>query len=474
MCLDGEIPKWDLSEIRPAGSRLKVFGGRASGPGPLDQLFKFTVNTFKNAYGRKLNSLECHDIICKIGEVVVVGGVRRAALISLSNLSDQRMRDAKSGEWWNNNPQRALANNSAAYTEKPEVGQFMEEWLSLYNSKSGERGIFNRIAAYQKMDECEREYKKGTALTSIGLNPCAEIILKSAELCNLSEVVARESDTREDIFRKIELATILGTIQSSLTNFPYVRKIWQRNCEDERLLGVSITGIMDCPILREVNVQTQQFLRELRAYARDINVEYADILGIQPSKAVTAIKPSGTVSQLVDSASGIHQRHSEYYIRNVRNDKKDPLTQFMIDAGVPHEQDVMNDQNIVFSFPIKAPNDSILRDDIRPITHLEIWKMYRKHYCDHNPSVTISVREEEWPGVGSWVWNNFDEVCGLSFLPYSEHIYQQAPYQECSENEYLELVQKMPDNIDWEQLIEEDDETTGSQEYACVAGSCEI
>ena len=471
----GEVPKWDLSQLRPAGARLKTFGGRSSGPAPLEDLFKFTVATFKGAKGRKLNSLEVHDIICKIGEIVVVGGVRRSALISLSNLSDQRMRDAKAGEWWKQNPQRALANNSAAYTEKPSVGQWMQEWLSLYESKSGERGVFNRNAAYKKFDEIGRKYKdeKGNDY-NIGLNPCAEVFLRSSEFCNLSEIVCRKDDTYETLKEKVRIATIIGTLQSSFTNFRYLRPIWGKNCNEERLLGVSMTGVMDCPLLNSVNRETENLLSEFRKYAREVNREYAALLNIEESAAITLNKPSGTVSNLVNAGSGIHTRFAKNYIRRIRSDIKDPLTKFMIDSGFPHEQDVMNSQNIVFEFPVKAPENSITRENQTAIESLEIWKMFKMHWCDHNPSVTINVREQEWPEVGAWVWKNFDDIGGVSFLPYSDHTYRQAPYEEISEKQFLELESKMPINIDWTNCKEEDDSTISSQSLACVSGVCEL
>ena len=470
----GQIPRWDLSKIRPAGSPLKTFGGRASGPAPLENLFNFTVNVFKNAPGRKLSSLECHDIVCKIAEVVVVGGVRRSALISLSNLSDDRMRHAKSGQWWEQNGQRALANNSACYTEKPDMGIFMDEWKALYDSKSGERGIFNRASAVNmaaKNGRRDTEYQFGT-------NPCSEIILRDREFCNLSEVVVRSTDTRQSLMEKVRLATILGTFQSTLTNFKYVSAAWKRNCSEERLLGVSLTGIMDCRLTNGKERNLGPLLDDLRDEAVRTNKLWAENhLNINQSVAITCVKPSGTVSQLVDAASGIHARHNPYYIRTVRGDKKDPLTKMMTDIGFPVEDDIMNPSNTaVFSFPMKVNSSAVFRTDMSAIEQLELWLTYQKHWCEHKPSVTISVKEDEWMEVGSWVYKNFDWMSGVSFLPFSEHSYQQAPYQDCDEKEYKFLLKKMPKEVDWNKLAEYEsqDMTIGSQELACVAGACEI
>ena len=473
MLYHGQIPKWDLSKVRPAGAPLKTFGGRASGPEPLERLFDFTKEVFQNAAGRKLSSIECHDIVCKTAEIVVVGGVRRSALISLSNLSDDRMRVAKSGQWWQDNGQRALANNSAAYTEKPDIGIFMDEWKALYDSKSGERGIFNRESAQkiaEKSGRRDSDYEFGT-------NPCSEIILRSREFCNLSEVVVRPNDTEESLLKKTRLATILGTFQSTLTNFKYVSKDWKKNCEEERLLGVSLTGIMDNKWTAGKINGLDVLLQNLRQMSVDTNKEYADALKINQSTAITCVKPSGTVSQLVDSASGIHARHNPYYIRTVRGDKKDPLTKMMVDFGFPAEDDVMKPKDTtVFSFPIKCSEDAVFRQDMTAIEQLELWKTYQEHWCEHKPSVTISVKENEWIDVGAWVYKNFDLMSGVSFLPYSEHTYKQAPYQDCDENEYKELLKKMPTDVDWSKLsdYETSDMTVGSQELACSAGSCEI
>jgi len=467
----GEIPHWDISKVRPSGARLKTFGGRASGPGPLEELFKFTIAKFRCAAGRKLTSLECHDILCKIGEVVVVGGVRRSAMISLSELEDDRMRHAKSGNWWEQNGQRALANNSATYEAKPDIGQFLQEWTSLYHSHSGERGIFSRAASKSQAAKNGRRDSDH----DFGTNPCSEIILRPYQFCNLTEVVVRAEDTVEDLARKVRLATILGTYQSTMTHFPYLRKIWQKNTEEERLLGVSFTGIFDNKWMSTVCEDTQKKLEILKHVAVESNKETADALGINPSTAITCVKPSGTVSQLVDSASGIHPRHSVYYIRRVRGDKKDPLTQFMINQGVPYEDCVMRPEStVVFSFPQKAPEGATLRDDLTAIDHLDVWLMYQRHWCEHKPSVTISVKEEEWMDVGAWVWRHFDEVSGVSFLPYDGGTYRQAPYEECTKQQYEELLAVVPKAIDWDTLVEVDDNVKGAQELACSAGSCEI
>ena len=465
----GEIPQWDVSAVRPAGARLKTFGGRASGPQPLIDLFEFTVATFKHAKGRKLNSLECHDLMCKIGEVVVVGGVRRSAMISLSDLDDERIRHAKAGPWWDTAPHRALANNSAVYNETPTVGKFMEEWLSLYNSHSGERGIFNREAARKTVEK----YGHRDPNFEFGTNPCSEIVLRPYQFCNLSECVVRHDDTKETLLRKVRLAAILGTIQSTFTKFPYLRKVWQRNTEEERLLGVSLTGIYDNPLLTTQGPELNDLLTELREVARATNKEWAAALGIPESASITCVKPSGTVSQLVDSASGIHPRHSKYYIRRVRGDSKDPLTQFLIGQGVPNEPCVYKPtQTTVFSFPQRAP-DGLVRDDVTPISHLELWLTYQRHWCEHKPSVTISVAEKDWPSVGAWTWEHFDEISGVSYLPYDGGTYRQAPYEECTEEEYNALKASIP-VVDWLQLKENTDNVEGAQMLACSAGVCEI
>ena len=468
----GRVPKINVSKVRPAGARLKTFGGRASGPQPLVDLFDFTILKFKGAKGRKLSSMECHDIVCKTGEVVVVGGVRRSALISLSNLSDQRIRGAKMGEWWNENPQRALANNSVAYTEKPDVGIFMKEWLSLYESKSGERGMFNRASAQAKAAENGRR----DASWDFGTNPCSEIILRPNQFCNLTEVVCRSTDTMTTLTKKVKLATILGTIQSTFTNFGYLRKRWQNNTEEERLLGVSLTGIMDCVELNTIDGLAPR-LEVLKKHAVETNKVLSKKLGIPQSTAITCVKPSGTVSQLVDSASGIHARHNPYYIRTVRGDNKDPLTEFMKVSGIPNEPDYLKPEHqTVFSFPMMAPKGSVCRTDMTAIQQLEIWKCYAQHWCEHKPSVTISVKEEEWVPVGAWCWENFEHVSGISFLPFSDHTYQQAPYQDIDEKTYKKLAKDMPTNIDWNKLqdFEKEDNTKGSQELACTAGVCEL
>ncbi len=487
----GVIPEWDVSDVRPAGAKLKTFGGRASGPAPLVDLFNFVIGVFKGAAGRKLNSIECHDIMCKIGEVVVVGGVRRSAMISLSNLSDDRMRHAKSGNWWENNGHRALANNSVAYTEKPDMESFMREWLSLVESKSGERGIFSRTASVKQAAKNGRRDSNH----EFGTNPCSEIILRPYQFCNLTEVVVRATDTLEDLERKVRLATILGTIQSTYTHFPYLRDIWKLNTEEERLLGVSLTGIMDSKILSgkvravydrvgscsgewdDITYSLPQLLEHLKNVAISTNRDWAERLGVPPSAAITCVKPSGTVSQLVDSASGIHARHSAYYIRTVRGDNKDPLTQFMKDCGVPSEPCVMKpDTTTVFSFPMKSPDGAITRNDMTALEQLELWLIYQRHWCEHKPSITVTVRDHEWMEVGAWVYKHFDEVSGVSFLPHSDHTYQQAPYQEVSKREYEDLLALMPKKIDWSDLrfYETEDMSKGTSTFACSGGSCEI
>jgi len=484
MLYAGQIAKWDMSKVRPAGERLKTFGGRSSGQEPLDNLFRFTVEIFQNARGRKLSSIECHDIMCKIAEIVVVGGVRRSALISLSNLTDERMRNAKTGQWWLDNTQRALSNNSVAYTEKPDVGIFLKEWMSLIASKSGERGIFNRVAAKKQV---EKLGDRRDSNHSFGTNPCSEIILRDKEFCNLTEVVVRPEDTPETLSAKVRLATILGTWQATLTNFRYLSKEWKTNCDDEALLGVSLTGIMDNQYtngsyddtkeVQAIQDQLPALLTSLKEVAIETNKKVAKQLGINPSAAITCVKPSGTVSQLVDAASGIHARHSPFYIRTVRGDKKDPLCQFLVEKGIPHESDVTKPEHTwVFSFPIKTSENAICRNDKTAIQQLEFWKLYQEHWCEHKPSVTITVKEEEWIEVGAWVFKNFDMISGISFLPYSDHSYKQAPYQECSEKEYLQMMDTMPQDIDWNELskYEIEDNTRGSQEYACSGDKCEI
>ena len=469
----GEVPTWDVSKVRPAGAPLKTFGGRASGPAPLVDLFNFTINTFRKASGRKLSSIECHDIMCKIGEVVVVGGVRRSAMISLSNLSDDRMRSAKSGSWWENNPQRALANNSVSYTEKPDNLSFMKEWMALVESGSGERGIFNREASKKqaaKNGRRDADYEFGT-------NPCSEIILRPSQFCNLTECVVRATDTIDTLSEKVRLATILGTIQSTFIKFPYLRKQWTDNTAEERLLGVSLTGIMDNPLMTLKNNGLDKTLAHLKKVAVDTNAQWAGILGIPVAAAISCVKPSGTVSQLVDSASGIHARHSPYYIRTVRGDNKDPLTQFMKDQGIPSEPDVFKpDQTTVFSFPMKAPRGAVCTADMTAIEQLEMWLMYQRNWCEHKPSVTINVKSEEWLEVGAFVYKHFDEMSGVSFLPFNEHTYQQAPYQDCGKSDYDMLKSVMPKRIDWSKLseYESEDNTSGSQTLACSGDSCEI
>ena len=469
----GEVPKWDTSRVRPAGARLKTFGGRASGPAPLIDLFNFVVHTFKEAQGRRLSSLECHDVMCKIGEVVVVGGVRRSAMISLSNMSDDKMRHAKSGAWWDNNPQRALANNSVAYTDKPDSLSFMREWMALVESGSGERGIFNREASKKqaaKNGRRDADYEFGT-------NPCSEIILRPNQFCNLTEIVVRSTDDVTSLAKKVRIATILGTIQSTYTKFPYLRKIWQKNTEEERLLGVSLTGIMDNPLMTTENEGLDKTLEHLKSISVATNAEWAKLLDIPVATAISCVKPSGTVSQLVDSASGIHARHSAYYIRTVRGDNKDPLTQFMKDQGVPSQPDVMKpDQTTVFSFPMKSPDGAVVTADMSAIQQLDMWLAYQRSWCEHKPSVTINVKNAEWFEVGAFVHKHFDEMSGVSFLPFNEHTYQQAPYQDCSRTDYKTLLSCMPKDIDWTLLsnYEKEDNTAGSQTLACSGDSCEI
>lgn len=469
----GKVPKIDVSKVRAKGERLKTFGGRASGPEPLVDLFDYSVRLFRSAAGRRLTDIEVHGLMCKIGEIVVVGGVRRSALISLSDLHSARMRAAKSGNWWEAHPEFALANNSAAYNEKPTVGEFFKEWSSLYESKSGERGIYNREGIQTKTDHIGRR----DSSTIAGTNPCGEIALRSAGLCNLTEIVVRAGDDLDSLKRKARLATILGTIQSTFTDFRYVRSIWKRNAEEERLLGVSLTGIYDNVSLSTSGRELQELLSVVREHCVEVNREFAEKLGINPSVAVTTVKPSGTVSQLVNSASGIHPRHSSYYIRSVRQDNKDPLTQFMKDAGIPHEPCVMKPESTtVFFFPVAAPEGAVTRDQVDAISHLELWKAYNAHWAEHQVSITVSVREDEWPRVGAWVFDNFDELSGVSFLPMDGGTYRQAPYQECSKEEYEAMMAKMPEQIYWEvlQQYELEDSTTSARELACVAGACEI
>lgn len=468
MLYAGQIPKWDVSRVRPAGARLKVFGGRASGPEPLVSLFKFCVNIFKNAHGRKLTSLECHDIMCKIGETVVVGGVRRSALISLSNLSDDRMRHAKSGQWWEGNPQRSLANNSVCYTEKPDMPAFMKEWLSMYESYSGERGIFNRVAAKRQAGKSGRRdtnYEFGT-------NPCSEIILRPYQFCNLTEVVCRAEDTFETLKRKVELATILGTIQASYTNFRYLRPIWRKNTEEEALLGVSFTGLMDSK-LKDIYYESADELEALKQHSVEVNKVWAERIGINQSAAITCVKPSGTVSQLVDSASGLHPRFAPYYIRRVRNSINDPLTQFLVGQGVPWEMDKMSPATVVFSFPQKSPDGAVCKDDLTAIQQMQYWKHIQDNWCEHKPSITVYYGADEYMELGAWVWKHFDEISGVAFLPRLEHTYEQAPYEEINKETYEKLIGQFPE-VDWSLFTEAEDNTEGSQTLACVGGACEI
>jgi len=474
LLVTGQIPQWDMSQVRPAGARLKTFGGRASGPEPLNDLFKFTVEQFKNASGRRLKPIEAHDIMCKVGEVVVVGGVRRSALISLSNLDDFEMAKAKSGQWWESEPQRALANNSAVYNMKPNTAQFLREWRNLYESKSGERGMYNMDSVRKHVDKFGRRDSSKIA----GTNPCGEILLRSNQFCNLTEVVIEEKDDFDSLQEKIQIATILGTWQSTLSNFKYIRKTWKDNTEQERLLGVSLTGIFGNKLTGTIHKNLPSMLDSLRESAVQANAVEADTLGIEHSAAVTTVKPSGTVSQLTGVSSGIHPWYSEHYIRTVRADNKDPLTQFLKDFGVPNEPDVMKpDATTVFSFPVKAPKNAVVTKDLSAIDHLEIWKVYREHWTEHNPSVTVNIKEDEWIEVGAWVYKNFDSIGGVSFLPASEHSYKQAPYQEINEKEYKELLGKMPKNIPWQSLplYELEDTTSGSQELSCTSAlGCEV
>jgi len=471
----GQIPEWDMSLVRPAGARLKTFGGRASGPEPLDRLFKFSVALLKGASGRKLTPLEAHDLMCKIAEVVVVGGVRRSAMISLSDLEDRNMAAAKAGSWWEYSGQRALANNSAVYNTKPTMEVFMDEWKALYDSKSGERGIFSREAA-QKISA---KNGRRDATSDFGTNPCSEIILRPYQFCNLTEVVVRDTDTLEDLKAKVELATLLGTVQSTFTRFKYLRKIWQKNSEEERLLGVSLTGQLSHPVLNgsQGTEKLAEWLDALRLHAVDINAYWAKEIGINQSAAITCVKPSGTVSQLVNSSSGMHPWHSQFYARTIRGDMKDPITSFLVDMGIKHEPDVMKpNDTMVFTFPIKAPEGSTLRENLTAIQHLDIWLTYQRHWAEHKPSITVSVKEDEWMAVGAWVYEHIDEMSGVSFLPYSEHTYQQAPYQEITEDEYNKLVEETPADLDWKwlEIYETFDATTSVQDLACVAGACDI
>tara|TARA_R110002020_G_scaffold336842_1_gene552293 strand:+ start:152 stop:2074 length:1923 start_codon:yes stop_codon:yes gene_type:complete len=471
----GQVPTWDMSKVRPAGARLKTFGGRASGPEPLDDLFRFAVNLFRKSAGRRLSSIECHDLVCKTAQVVVVGGVRRSALISLSNLSDDLLRGAKSGDWWNHHSYRSYANNSAVYKSTPEMGIFMKEWTSLYESRSGERGMFSRAAAKKQVSANGRRDPN----FDFGTNPCCEIILRPYQFCNLTEVVVKKEDTFDTLKEKVKLATILGTYQSTQTNFKYLRKVWQATTEEERLLGVSLTGIMDNTLTNGSEGDLPKLLEDLRQVAIDTNKVWAEALGIPQSTAITCVKPSGTVSQLVDAASGIHARHSKYYIRRVRGDKKDPLTQFLMDTGIPCEDavgDVESKNTAVFSFPVLAPEGSVLNDDLNPIRHLDLWLTYQKYWCEHKPSITITVREHEWLDVAAWVYKNFDYMSGVSFFPHSDAVYSQAPYESIDEDAYNKLVLSMPDNIDFGKLseYEKEDGTKGTQEFSCVGDVCEV
>ena len=472
MLYAGKIPKWNTDRIRQAGARLKTFGGRASGPEPLDDLFIFCISLFQKAKGRKLTSIECHDVCCKIADIVVVGGVRRSALISLSNLSDQRMSKAKSGDWWRNEGHRRLANNSVAYTEKPDFESFLSEMQTMYESKAGERGIFSRVAAQKIAGRNGRR----DADHEFGTNPCSEIILRSNQFCNLSEVVVRADDTLSTLKKKIETAAIIGTLQATLTDFRYLRNVWKKNTEEEALLGLSLTGIMDHPVIGTSSDKTALWLEELKNVAVKTNKKWAEKLGINQSVAITCVKPSGTVSQLVDSASGIHPRFSKHYIRRVRSDTKDPLAEFMTAAGFPVEQDLMSPSSLVYSFPVKSPKSSTTVKQVGAMQQLALWKLYQNHWCEHKPSITVYYTDDEFLQVAQWIWDNFDICSGISLLPVSDHVYQQAPYEEIDAAKYKELVDAMPKDVDWGRLedFEQEDNTTGSQELACVGGACEI
>jgi len=469
----GKIPKWDMSKIRESGARLKTFGGRASGPEPLDDLFHFCVGIFQKSAGRKLTSIECHDVCCKIADIVVVGGVRRSALISLSNLSDPRMAKAKNGNWWDTEGQRRLANNSVAYTEKPDFESFLAEMQNMYESKAGERGIFSRVAAQKIAGRNGRRDPE----QDFGTNPCSEIILRSNQFCNLSEIVVRPEDDLDTLKKKAEVAAIIGTLQATLTDFRYLRNVWKRNTEEEALLGVSMTGIMDHYLLSKgESPDLEKWLEQIRDVAVKTNEKWAAKLGINQSAAITCVKPSGTVSQLVDSASGIHPRFSEHYIRRVRSDKKDPLAQFMQTAGFPVEQDLMSQASLVFSFPVKSPQGCTTVKQVGAMEQLKLWKAYQNHWCEHKPSITVYYTDDEFLEVAQWIWDNFDLCSGISLLPYSDHVYQQAPYEDIDAEKYEELLAAMPVNVEWSALeqFEQDDNTTGSQELACVGGACEI
>ena len=466
----GKIPKWDVSKVRPAGERLKTFGGRASGPEPLVDLIKFTLNIFQKARGRKLTTLECHDIVCKIADIVVCGGVRRSALISLTDLNDDQLRHAKSGDWWAHNGQRALANISAVYDKQVDMDTFMNEWHALYMSKSGERGIFSRAASKAvAMKNGRRDPNH-----EFGTNPCSEIILRPFEFCNLSEIVVRANDDVESLKRKARLATIIGTLQSTLTDFRYINKKWKNNCDEERLLGVSLTGICDSKLLNKPSQKLADALDAIRLHCVETNKEFADALGVPQSAAITCVKPSGTVSQLVDSASGIHPRYAQFYIRRVRADMKDPLATFMIDKGYKAEEDFYSKSNWVFSFPMKAPKNSVTRNDMTAIEQLELWKIYQDHWCEHKPSITVYVGDDEWMEVGAWVYKNISVLSGVSFLPRDNGSYRQAPYEEIDEAKYNELLGLQNVDINWVEFMEETDTTTSAKELACTAGACEI
>lgn len=468
----GKHPKWDLSKVRPSGARLKTFGGRASGPAPLDNLFKFLVKVFYNAQGRKLSALECHDTCCAIANAVIVGGVRRSAMISLSDLGDREIAMCKSGAWWEQAGFRSYANNSAVYRGKPPMGQFLEEWTSLYNSHSGERGMINRRALQEQAVKWGREKN-----CEYGTNPCAEIILKPFEFCNLSTVVVRTDDTAASLKKKVELATIIGTVQSTFVKFPYLRPEWKKNCEEERLLGVSMTGIFDNKLTSglEGKPKLVRLLENLRDHATATNLKWAEKLGINPSKSITCVKPEGTTSCLVDSASGLHPRYADYYFRRIRLDKKDPLYNLMKDQGVPCEDDVINPTSTaVFTFAMKAPRGTVTTEDLRALDHLDLWKTYQEHYCHHKPSVTVNYKDSEFLEVGNWLWENFDMATGIAFLPGGDnHTYAQAPFEQIDSATYA-AHPKVKVNFNDLMKYESEDNTEVGKEFACSAGGCQI
>ena len=479
---EGKDIEFDLSQLRPAGARLSTMGGKSSGPEPLRQVLAFSRRKILERQGRRLRPIDAHDIICKIGECVVSGGVRRSAMISLSDLDDPEIRDAKKGQFWNTDPQRMLANNSAVYIEKPSSAEFMEEWIALMKSGSGERGIFNRAGLAKTLPKRRMEFLKNNGLVSednkiigiIGTNPCGEIILQSKQFCNLTEVVARYEDTEESLMRKIRVATILGTYQATLTKFPYLSKEWRENCEQERLLGVSITGQWDCPTVRNPEI-----MKKLKAESLRINKQYAKRFGVNESTCVTCVKPSGTVSKTFDTASGTHPRHSQYYIQRIRISATDSLFKMLRDQGVPYHPEVGQNKDTantyVLEFPVKAPDKSIFKDDVTAIEQLEYWKMVKENFTEHNPSTTISIGENEWIEVANWIYDNWDIVGGLAFLPRDNHVYQLAPYEATDEKTYTERLRSLR-HIDFAKIVtyEAIDETEVKRELACASGVCSI